>query len=358
MNNRQPHPRWAFLSPLYLLGVRLHRLIYEWRVIAPYLPSQPAVLFGNLHAGGTGKTPIAIWLMMKLQPTTEHLTYLSRGYGRKTKNLRSVHSDDHVNLVGDEALMVRRTFGHSTDVEVIVANRRRHAFAQLPPNSPVILDDGFQHWDLQIPVSIIVCPYGDWYTDLRVLPGGPLREKPNGADRAAAVVVSRCPYPLDADEKLRIAKHLKLKSHQVLFTAQEIMEEPLPYWGAKPWRGDETTLVFSGIGNPAEFEEFCQHDDRYPLGGVAAITLRFNDHQNFDPIRCEEIAHSAFKAGCNTLLTTAKDLARLHKKPASWADLNVYYIPHSADFGMDEKPFLEWLMLQWRAHGYRVPLPL
>lgn len=94
LKRHQPHPRWAFLSPIYLLGVSLHRLIYEWRFIVPFSPYQPSVLIGNLHAGGTGKTPIALWLVEKLLFATDHVAYVSRGFGRKTKQLRHVHPDD------------------------------------------------------------------------------------------------------------------------------------------------------------------------------------------------------------------------------------------------------------------------
>ena len=358
VKRRQPHPRWAFLSPLYLLGVSLHRLLYEWRIIVPFLPSQPSLVLGNLHAGGTGKTPIALWLLEKLQPHTEHVAYVSRGYGRKTKETRIVHVDDRAEDVGDEALMVRRHFGHSTDVDVVVAHRRREAFPLLPAKCPVLLDDALQHWDLRAPVSVLICPYGKWYTEEKVLPAGPLRESPQAAERASAVLITRCPYPLDAHEKLRISQLLGLHKQQKLFAAQEVMGEPLPVWGAPTWRGDESALVFSGIGEPAEFEAFSAHSDRFPQGGVAAVTLRFDDHQDLDDARCTEIAAAAFQAGCNAILTTSKDLARLPEKPKSWQNLNVYRIPHEADLGPDEIPFLQWLQEQWKAHGYRVPLPL
>ncbi|MFM1884610.1 MAG: hypothetical protein RL168_794 [Bacteroidota bacterium] len=346
------------MSPVYLLGVSLHRLLYEWRIIAPFLPNQPTLVLGNLHAGGTGKTPIALWLMEKLQPHTEHLAYVSRGYGRKTKEARIVHPDDTSEDVGDEALMVRRHFGHSNDVEVVVAHRRRDAFPLLPPKCPVLLDDALQHWDLKAPISVLICPYGKWYTQEKVLPAGPLRESPRGADRASAVLITRCPYPLDAQEKWRISQELGLGKHQKLFAAQECMGEPMGVWGASAWRGDETALVFSGIGEPAEFEAFSTHPDRFHQGGVAAVTLRFEDHQDLDEAQCSAIAEAAFHAGCNALITTSKDLARLPSKPKAWADLQVYRIPHEADLGADEIPFLLWLKEQWKAHGYRVPLPV
>ncbi|HAB35635.1 MAG TPA: tetraacyldisaccharide 4'-kinase, partial [Cryomorphaceae bacterium] len=318
-----------------MLGVSLHRLLYEWRIIAPFLPSQPTLVLGNLHAGGTGKTPIALWLLEKLQPHTEHLAYVSRGYGRKTKETRIVHPDDTAEEVGDEALMVRRHFGHSNDVDVVVAHRRREAFPLLPPKCPVLLDDALQHWDLKAPVSLLICPYGKWYTQEKVLPAGPLREAPSAAERASAVLITRCPYPLDAQEKWRISQELGLGKHQKLFAAQEIMGEPLPVWGAPTWRGDETALVFSGIGEPAEFEAYSTHADRFPQGGVAAVTLRFEDHQELNEAQCLSIAEAAFHAGCNALLTTSKDLARLTAKPKAWAQLNVYRIPHEADMGAD-----------------------
>jgi len=358
MNRRKPHPRWGFLTPLYLLGVALHRHIYEWKIIVPFLPSQPTLTLGNLHAGGRGKTPIALWILEQIQPQVSDVAYVARGYGRKTKETRRVELQDTAEEVGDEPRLVRSVFGHSPDVHVIVAHKRRDAFQMLPKNCPVILDDAMQHWDLKSPITLLICPYGEWYTEAAVLPAGPLRESPEAAGRASAVVISKCPHPLDAHERLAIATKLGLRKDQPLFAAQEVMGEPIPRWNAPAWRGDETALVFSGIGDPRRFESFATAPERFDLGGVAAVTLRFPDHSPLDETRCAQIAADAYQSGCNALLTTGKDLARLPQKPEAWAHLNVYVLPHEADFGVDRNPFLLWLQNQWKAHGYRVPLQL
>ncbi len=154
MNRRKPHPRWGFLTPLYLLGVALHRHIYEWKIIVPFLPSQPTLTLGNLHAGGTGKTPIALWILEQIQPQVSDVAYVARGYGRKTKETRRVELQDTAEEVGDEPRLVRSVFGHSPDVHVIVAHKRRDAFQMLPKNCPVILDDAMQHWDLKSPITL------------------------------------------------------------------------------------------------------------------------------------------------------------------------------------------------------------
>ncbi|MDG1253068.1 MAG: tetraacyldisaccharide 4'-kinase [Schleiferiaceae bacterium] len=358
MNLRQPRPRWRFLSPIYLFAVALHRSIYEWKIIVPYLPSQPTLSLGNLHAGGTGKTPIALWILEQLQPHVEDIAYVSRGYGRKTKECRRVELDDSADEVGDEARLVRHVFGHCPDVHVFVARKRREAFAHLPQKCPVILDDAFQHWDLQSPISLLICPYGDWYNEALVLPAGPLREAASAAQRASAILISKCPHPINAHERLAISKRLGLTKDQQLFTAQEVMGEPRPMWGAPAWCGDETALVFSGIGDPERFEQFACHSDRFKQGGVAATTLRFPDHTPLDPPRRAQIASDAYQSACNAVITTAKDLARLEEKPSEWDDLHIYCLPHEVDFGTDRNPFLLWLQSQWKAHGYRVPLPL
>ena len=241
---------------------------------------------------------------------------------------------------------------------MIVARKRREAFHLLPKNCPVILDDAMQHWDLKSPVTLLICPYGEWYTEASVLPAGPLRESPAAAGRASAIVISKCPHPLDAHERLAISTKLGLRKDQPLFASQEVMGEPLARWNAPEWRGDETALVFSGIGDPRRFESFATAPERFSQGGVAAVTLRFPDHSPLDEARCDQIAKDAYQGGCNVLITTGNDLARLPQKPKAWRDLHVYILPHEADFGSDRNPFLQWLQNQWKAHGYRVPLQL
>ncbi|MEY4492550.1 MAG: hypothetical protein RL085_961, partial [Actinomycetota bacterium] len=109
----------------------LHAAAYRWRIRTAYQPSIATLAVGNLHVGGTGKTPLSLWLMEQLHQRVEPVYYVSRGYGRRTKEVREVVLEDAPENVGDEALMVRQHFGHSTDVHVVVAHQRTEALKRL-----------------------------------------------------------------------------------------------------------------------------------------------------------------------------------------------------------------------------------
>jgi tetraacyldisaccharide 4'-kinase len=81
-------------SWIYALGAWLHAAAYRWRIRTAYQPSIATLAVGNLHVGGTGKTPLSLWLMEQLHQRVEPVYYLSRGYGRRTKEVREVVLED------------------------------------------------------------------------------------------------------------------------------------------------------------------------------------------------------------------------------------------------------------------------
>jgi len=354
MNWKTPHRYLRLLSPFYLLILQLHRSIYEWKILVPFRPNQATLVIGNLHSGGTGKTPLAIWILLKIQNKIPYSAYVSRGYGRKTWATRLVKNKSSVAEVGDEARMLRSKL--QDNVAVIVAKRRRAAFPLIPINAPVILDDAFQHWDIKSPLSILVCPHNQWYTQELVLPAGPLREPFGAADRASAVVVTKCPYEINEYEKLEIRNKLNINKNQQLFCAQETMGPPAAEFGSPEWSGKEMALIVSGIGQPERYFSHVKNSDFFNNDGNAVGFLRFGDHAPWTHKNITRVLKTAQNVHCNTLIFTEKDIARLDHLPKEWSDFSIYSIPHKLDFGNDETIFLSWLNNQWKAHGYNLSL--
>ncbi|MGA0109436.1 MAG: tetraacyldisaccharide 4'-kinase [Schleiferiaceae bacterium] len=340
------------VSGLYALGAWLHAAWYRWRIRTPYTPSIPTLAVGNLHVGGTGKTPLSLWILEALQGHVDPVVYLSRGYGRRTKEVRTVQLEDRPEDVGDEALMVRQHFGHSTDVQVMVALRRDEALRGLPKGGIAVLDDAFQHRRVQASLNLLVCPFGQWYTQDHVLPAGRLREHPSAARRAQAVVVTRCPGPVDPLTRLDIRKTLDLRPEQELFCSWERYGEPLAQWDAPAWdaRGAGSALALCGIGQPAVF-----------LAGVRRLVPMaeahvLGDHEPYRPAVIKSIAATCRAQGITRIITTKKDRARMGKKPAAWAGIDVYVLPHEIVLDDDGPRLLKWLEQEWKARGFRVPL--
>ena len=354
MNWLKPNRLFKFCTPIYLLVLKIHRTIYDWKIIVPFKPNQPTLILGNLHSGGTGKTPLAIWILNKIKDKIPNSSYVSRGYGSKSWKTQKVESNSRVSKVGDEARMLRSKF--SSDISIVVARKRRRAFPLINPDSPVILDDAFQHWDLKGPLSVLICPYKKWYTNELVIPAGPLREPSSEANRATAIIVTKCPREINEYERLEIREILRIKKDQRLFCAQETMGAPAPEFNSPAWTGKEAALVVAGIGNPQNYFAHVKNSNFFSKDGNAVGFLNLEDHAKWNSFNINKVLKAAKRLHCNTLILTEKDIARLDNLPSEWSSFSIYSIPHELNFGDDERIFLSWLKDQWKAHGYNLPL--
>ena len=151
----------------------------------------PVVVVGNIHAGGTGKTPIVAALVSGLQEKGVKVGIISRGYGRKSKAVHVLNAESCSEDAGDEPLLLFRKTGAPTAVASNRAEAGRALLAAHPDIGLIVADDGLQHYALRRDVEIAVFPAVDTgRTDLDLLPNGSLREPLSRLDSVDAVVVS------------------------------------------------------------------------------------------------------------------------------------------------------------------------
>ena len=180
--------------------------LYDKKFISSYRPIQRCIAVGNLTVGGTGKTPAVEYLLRQLLTLDTALTgtigTLSRGYGRQTRGFRIATPADTAATLGDEPLQLYRNF--SPAVCVTVGERRADALRQLaairPDVQTVVLDDAYQHRAVTPHLNLLLSDYTrPFYAD-DPFPGGRLRENRSGANRADAIIVTKCPHaPTDAE---------------------------------------------------------------------------------------------------------------------------------------------------------------
>jgi tetraacyldisaccharide 4'-kinase len=154
----------------------------------------PVVVVGNLTVGGTGKTPLVIWLCGELQALGLRVAVISRGYGgtaAKGTGVLRVDPGHPASLVGDEPLLVRRRTG----VPVYVAQERSAAAAQARGEGAqvIIADDGLQHAALARSCEIVVVDGERGLGNGLLLPAGPLREPAARLAGVSAIVVNGGP---------------------------------------------------------------------------------------------------------------------------------------------------------------------
>jgi tetraacyldisaccharide 4'-kinase len=168
---------WPLLPVSWLFGllVALRRRLYRCAVLRSCRLPVPVVVIGNLTVGGSGKTPLVLWLVRRLQEHGWRPGIISRGFGGSGEPVQPVVVSSLPSLVGDEPLLLARRGG----VPVFVGRDRPAAgqalLAAHPECDVIVSDDGLQHYRLQRSVEVVVFDRRGAGNG-RLLPAGPLRE--------------------------------------------------------------------------------------------------------------------------------------------------------------------------------------
>ena len=327
----------APLSVLYGTGVYIRNTCFNWGILKSREFPFPVISVGNITVGGTGKTPHVEYIASLLRDRFA-VAVLSRGYKRKTRGFAVVSTESEVNAVGDEPLQIKRKF---PDIEVAVDGNRVRGIEKLCRYSSsfdaVLLDDAFQHRWVRPGLSILLIDYSRQLKDDMLLPAGSLREFGAAKNRAAIVIVTKCPPGISPIERRIIMKDLNLfpwQSH--FFTTfsygipRPVFEQGVPFPEREITKPEARILMVTGIVSPEPFEghvrDICPRIDH----------LKFADHHMFsgkDAARIRK-AWEAAGGGCRVLVTTEKDAVRLRQTAGFDDDMKkyMYYIPVSVNF--------------------------
>ncbi len=290
------------LAPLYYLFTSIRNLCFESGLLHSSRFPVFTIGVGNLTLGGTGKTPMAEYIIA-LCSDDFNMALLSRGYGRRTKGFVMADEDSHASDIGDEPLQIKQKF--SNLIVAVDGNRCRGVTKLLELNHPpdlIVLDDVLQHRSISTDVKILLTTYNQPYFKDYILPIGDLREPRQGAHRADLIVVTKCPQGLSQKEKDEFLLKLKPMSHQsVWFSAIAYSSEVFSFVNSmalEEFIKAPFTLV-TGIAQPAPLVKFLEEL------GAKFEHLKFADHHQFSSEELDYIA------SMEKILTTEKDFVRL-----------------------------------------------
>ena len=200
---------WLFpFAWLYGWVIRIRHFLFDKGILSSTGYDLPIICVGNLSTGGTGKTPMVLYLLNLLK---EHkVATLSRGYKRKSTGFIMASEATNPSILGDEPSLFYQRFPKAT---ISVGEDRNKAIKALlslsaHPNI-IILDDGFQHRRVRPGFSILLTDYGNLFSRDYFLPVGNLRDTRATASRAQMIVVTKCPMDLDLQRKEKITGELQ-----------------------------------------------------------------------------------------------------------------------------------------------------
>ena len=283
---------------------------------------------GNLSMGGTGKTP-HVEFVINLLKDNHVLATLSRGYGRKTKGFVLVDKDSTARSVGDEPMQY---FNKYDDISIAVDEKRNHGVMKLREHHEnldvIILDDAFQHRWIKPNLSILLTDFHNLFHNDYIFPSGKLREFRFGYKRADIIIVTKTPIVISPITRRRIAKEMKIKSHQKLLFSK-VEYDDLKRWKLSTNTNMQTdvttTLLFTGIENPYPLKEYLERNCQ------ELIVLKFPDHHDFTE-KDIQLIYDTYKGIFTTkknIITTEKDIQRLNISPNKEIlyDFPIYYAP-------------------------------
>ena len=269
--------RWLLPLAWLFAGLSaLRRFGYRRGVLRSYRSRRPVVIVSNLTVGGTGKTPLVIWLAGRLTKRGLRVGIASRGYRGAGGPAKLVGETDDAASVGDEPLLLYRRLR----LPVAIAASRAEAVHLLEPMSDVILaDDGLQHYALQRDLEIAVIDGPRGLGNGRLLPAGPLREPRSRLDEVDAVVVNGASF--------RWPGALSMNLVPVAVVALAGGERrPLTAFAGK------RVHALAAIGNPARFFAMLREHglilDEHPLPDHAAIPRAAFGHDDGQAILMTE----------------------------------------------------------------------
>ncbi len=280
-------PLWNPLAPLWRAGLTLDRALSRPRRL-----DVPVVSIGNLAMGGTGKTPLVIWLMERLALEGLRVAVLTRGYGRTSNKPLPLPAGTRapVSDTGEEPQLLLRAGTAAVGIGRDRVRLGEQMAREVRPDV-FLLDDGFQHWALERDLDIVLVDTIDpWRGGLP--PAGRLREEATALSRAQVIVLTRTEPHRTYSGLLHEIR--RANPNAPVFRSRVEPARALLAPG-------ERVGAFCGLAQPETFRATLRD-----LGCEPVFFKVFPDHHKYSEVELTAMASQAPK-----LVTTEKDLVNV-----------------------------------------------
>lgn len=288
------------LSAVFLLISFIRKTLYQFNFLKSFKLKIPVIVVGNITSGGTGKTPLIIYLANELKKNGYRPGIISRGYGSKTEGVMEVSQKSDVAEAGDEPMLIQK----HTHLPVFVSKDRvlaAKALVKKYAKTDVILsDDGIQHYRLRRDLEVLVIDGTRKFGNGYLLPAGPLREFRSKLKTVDAIVCNHKKV-IDGSYLMKYKGHFLIN----LKTNKKIHLNNLSL---------KNIHAIAGIGNPDRFFDYLK------TFNIVFNSSAFQDHYKFSKKDFRDMNDK-------NIIMTEKDAVKCQK----FSRNNFWYLPVIAE---------------------------
>ncbi|HMN49489.1 MAG TPA: tetraacyldisaccharide 4'-kinase, partial [Ignavibacteriaceae bacterium] len=318
----------APLVPVYAIIVYIRNLFFDKSVFKSEKVNAKVISIGNINVGGSGKTPLVIYVTNILKSAGYKVGVLSRGYGRKSHGYKLVSKGDEilttVQECGDE---IYHTVLECKVPAAVSENRVNGARKLIEETGidAIVLDDAFQHRWITRDIDLVIIDQSfintkSFFTH-NLLPSGDLREGFDSLKRSDAIILNR--KFLDKEEIVtEMQSYLEGKKIFTAYYKAICFVDAIRKieYNLDDFKGQDS-LVVSGIANPKSFLSI--------LNKVHVNTqnkLIFRDHKNYTAKEVQLIRKQFYTTNSHSIVTTEKDAVKLSRFKREFDDTEIFYL--------------------------------
>ena len=305
------------LGFLYGLFMQVRAFLFHTGILQAYPPTLPVISIGNLTIGGSGKTPMVMYLAEFLRNRGKNVAVVSRGYGGSASDRVNIVSDgNHLFLsstvAGDEPRLLAEKL---PGVMVLTGRKRIYPIRHIECRTEteiILLDDGFQHLAVRRNLDIVLFNATTNFNRYKVMPGGVMREPFSSLKRAGCVCITGV-TPTNGDNVSKLKHYLHTTFPELpVFTLATSGGQFIDRQGnGYPLEiiNHKRIIGFCGIASPERFRNMVINTT-----GVLKNFLTYKDHHQYSLGDVQQIARIAQQENADFIITTEKDLVKLRNE--------------------------------------------
>ena len=307
-------------SPFYSQLMVFRAFLYRKRVFKTHRLSVPVISVGNLTMGGTGKTPLVMYLVKQLAAQGYKPAVVSRGYrGKSVADVNIVSDGTNILMEADQCGDEPWLLANELSGVVIATGKNRLLPCQEVIKSfkcdIIVLDDGFQHLKLFRTIDLVLFDVDVFAGNSRVFPGGELREPVSALNRCSAFILTgvtqsninrseKCAETLlkrfQDKELFQITGSYK-RAFLYVSVNEDLLRKTVPV-SELP----ENLFCFCGIANPQRFSQLLLEN-----GIIISGFKTFDDHHYYTDKDLDQLVSDAHSQNATGFLTTEKDISKI-----------------------------------------------